>query len=857
MEKFLFEELAGDAVRELLRAVQGTFLCRSTAERLRRNVEPLLPLVQQNGRHALRSNAELGELAVQLREALDLARRAAAAPRWNVYRTAQLARRMEAADKGIERWLARHAPAHVLDGVRRLRDEAEARIGRLERRVEEVAAMQAAPTIPPAMSLPVALPPPPSKGMAMAVEAAPPTKAMGMPMDLEPTKGMGMPMDFELPCEEESKGGGLVGSGVKVGKERVKEMVMSSGGGWEVVGICGMGGSGKTTLAMEIYKDQKIQGYFNNRVFFETVSQSANLETIKMKLWEQISSNIVLGAYNQIPEWQLKLGPRDRGPVLVILDDVWSLSQLEELVFKFPGCKTLVVSRLKFPTLVTRTYEMKLLGEEEALSVFCSAAFGQESVPQTADKKLVKQVAAECRGLPLALKVIGASLRDQPPMIWLSAKNRLSRGESISDSHETKLLERMAASVECLSGKVRECFLDLGCFPEDKKIPLDVLINIWMEIHDLDKPDAFAILMELSNKNLLTLVNDAQNKAGDLYSNYHDYSVTQHDVLRDLALHMSGRDSLNKRRRLVMPRREESLPRDWQRNKDLPFEAQIVSIHTGEMKESDWFQMSFPKAEVLILNFASSVYYLPSFIATMQNLKALVLINYGTTSAALDNLSAFTTLSDLRSLWLEKITLPPLPKSTIPLKNLRKISLVLCELNNSLRGSTMDLSMTFPRLSNLTIDHCVDLKELPPSVCEISSLESISLSNCHDLTELPYELGKLHCLSILRVYACPALWKLPPSVCSLKRLKYLDISQCINLTDLPEELGHLTNLEKIDMRECSRLRSLPRSSSSLKSLGHVVCDEETAMLWREAEQVIPDLRVQVAEECYNLDWLVD
>ncbi|KQJ86089.1 putative disease resistance protein At5g47280 [Brachypodium distachyon] len=842
MERILFEELAGDAVRELLRAVRGTFLCRSTAERLRRTVEPLLPLVQSHGHghhgHPLRSNAELGELAVQLRDALDLARRAAAAPRWNVYRSAQLARRMEAADSGIARWLARHAPAHVLDGVRRLRDEADARIGRLERRVEEVAAAMQAPPVPA-----VVAPAAPCKGVAMAVEPAP-GKAMGLPMDLEPPE-----------MEEEEKEV-AVGGGVKVGKEKVKEMVMS-GGGWEVVGICGMGGSGKTTLAMEIFKDQKVQAYFNNRVFFETVSQSANLETIKMKLWEQISSDIVLGQYNQIPEWQLRLGPRDRGPVLVILDDVWSLSQLEDLVFKFPGCKTLVVSRFKFPTIVTRTYEMKLLGEEEALSVFCRAAFDQESVPQTADKKLVRQVAAECRGLPLALKVIGASLRGQPPMIWLSAKNRLSRGESISDSHETKLLERMAASIECLSGKVRECFLDLGCFPEDKKIPLDVLINIWMEIHDLDEPDAFAILTELSNKNLLTLVNDAQNKAGDIYSSYHDYSVTQHDVLRDLALHMSGSDSLNKRRRLVMPRREESLPRDWQRNKDTPFEAQIVSIHTGEMKESDWFQMKFPKAEVLILNFASSVYYLPPFIATMQNLKALVLINYGTASAALDNLSAFTMLSDLRSLWLEKITLPPLPKTTIPLKNLRKISLVLCELNDSLRGSTMDLSMTFPRLSNLTIDHCVDLKELPPTICEISSLERISISNCHDLTELPYELGKLHCLSILRVYACPALWKLPPSVCSLKRLKYLDVSQCINLTDLPEELGHLTNLEKIDMRECSRLRSLPRSSSSLKSLGHVVCDEETALLWREAEQVIPDLRVQVAEECYNLDWLVD
>ena len=68
----------------------------------------------------------------------------------------------------------------------------------------------------------------------------------------------------------------------------------------------------------------------------------------------------------------------------------------------------------------------------------------------------------------------------------------------------------MAGSIERLSIKVRECFLDLGAFPEDKKIPLDVLINIWMERHDLDEEDAFAVLVELSNNHLLTLVKDAQ-----------------------------------------------------------------------------------------------------------------------------------------------------------------------------------------------------------------------------------------------------------------------------------------------------------------------------------------------------------
>lgn len=57
--------------------------------------------------------------------------------------------------------------------------------------------------------------------------------------------------------------------------------------------------------------------------------------------------------------------------------------------------------------------------------------------------------------------------------------------------------------------------------------------------------------------------------------------ITQHDVLRDLALHLSNRSPINRRRRLLMPRRETELPREWDRNSSQPFDAQIVSIHTG------------------------------------------------------------------------------------------------------------------------------------------------------------------------------------------------------------------------------------------------------------------------------------
>ena len=64
MDRLLLEQLAGEVLRELLGAGRGTLFCRSTAERLRRSVEPLLPLVQGLRTHAQRS---AGELAAQVR----------------------------------------------------------------------------------------------------------------------------------------------------------------------------------------------------------------------------------------------------------------------------------------------------------------------------------------------------------------------------------------------------------------------------------------------------------------------------------------------------------------------------------------------------------------------------------------------------------------------------------------------------------------------------------------------------------------------------------------------------------------------------------------------------------------------
>jgi len=93
-----------------------------------------------------------------------------------------------------------------------------------------------------------------------------------------------------------------------------------------------------------------------------------------------------------VPQRMPQFECKGEAQVLVVLDDVWSLSVLEQLVWKIPGCKYLVVSRFRFPTFFSATYHVELLGEEDALSLFCHHAFGQKSIPLGANVSLVKQV---------------------------------------------------------------------------------------------------------------------------------------------------------------------------------------------------------------------------------------------------------------------------------------------------------------------------------------------------------------------------------------------------------------------------------------------------------------------------------
>ena len=84
-----------------------------------------------------------------------------------------------------------------------------------------------------------------------------------------------------------------------------------------------------------------------------------------------------------------------------------------------------------------------------------------------------------------------------------------SDGQSFLSS-DAELLACLQKSLEFQYDKdnIEDCFMDLGSFPEDQRIPVAALIDMWVELYELDEDGIHAIanLQELTTRNLASLV---------------------------------------------------------------------------------------------------------------------------------------------------------------------------------------------------------------------------------------------------------------------------------------------------------------------------------------------------------------
>ncbi|XP_014515492.1 TMV resistance protein N-like [Vigna radiata var. radiata] len=238
-----------------------------------------------------------------------------------------------------------------------------------------------------------------------------------------------------------------------------------------MIGIWGMGGSGRTTLAKAIYN--RIYREFIGKSFIENIGEvwDSKIERY-VALQENLLSDVLKSKLEVksvgIRRTMIQNGI-SRKKLLIVLDDVNEIGQLKSLCGsrEWFGQGTVIIlttrdKHLLNQHLVDYVYQMDRLNENESLELFSWHAF-RDAIPKKEWSELARNVIVYCRGLPLALQFLGSYLCDKTIEVWESVLRELQRNPP------NELLNLLNMSFDGLRDTEKDIFLDVCCFFKGKE----------------------------------------------------------------------------------------------------------------------------------------------------------------------------------------------------------------------------------------------------------------------------------------------------------------------------------------------------------------------------------------------------
>ncbi|KAH9724836.1 Disease resistance-like protein DSC1 [Citrus sinensis] len=606
---------------------------------------------------------------------------------------------------------------------------------------------------------------------------------------------------------------GLVGLNSRI--EQIKSLLSAGSPDFRIVGLWGMGGIGKTTIAGALFN--QISREFEGKCFMASVREESEKGGGLTNLRERVVSE-VLGEDLKIrtpiiPEIIKKR--LQQMTVFIVLDDVNKCGQLSYLtggLDRFgPGSRIIVTTRDKqvlYNFGVSDVYEVKGLEYPEALELFCNHAFKGNHCPEDL-LVLSKRVLDYANGNPLALRVLGSFLHRKSKVDWKIALENLIR---ISDPD---IYDVLKVTYNELKAEEKSMFLDIACFlkGEDK----DYVTKIQ------DDPNfAHYCLSVLVDKSLVTI--SCNNK------------VQMHDLLQKMGREIVRQESVKepgKRSRLwyyedvyhVLKKNKSNysfcafVHKGTDAIEGVPIMSSKVHLDQGlrylpeELRYLHWHQYSL---KTLPLNFDP------------ENLIELNLPYSNVEQIWEGKKQAFKLkFIDLHhSKYLTKI--PDLVETP----NLERINLLNCTNLPYISSSIQN----FNNLSVLSLAGCRSLVSFPRNIYFRSPI-AVDFSDCVNLTEFPLVSGNIielrlwntrieevpssiECLTNLETLDlsfCKRLKRVSTSICKLKSLCWLELGGCSNLETFPEILEKMEHLLEIDLRETA-IRNLPSSIEYLEGL---------------------------------------
>ncbi|GFP83394.1 probable disease resistance rpp8-like protein 4 [Phtheirospermum japonicum] len=288
-----------------------------------------------------------------------------------------------------------------------------------------------------------------------------------------------------------------------VGSERdiedlVGKLVKSDGDRiYQVVSITGMGGIGKTTMAKKIYHHADIRSHFNAFAWV-CVSQQWQKEDVLQRILNKLEpakkKEISSMKEDELVEELVEVQERKR--CLIVLDDVWETDVWDVLGPVFHtrrGCsRVLLTTRNKENARYVDMdapcylYEQRHLNEKESWELLKKKLYRGLNIEDQNNhmdmERLGKEMVGQCGGLPLAIIVLGGLLMTKSTIsewrtVHQNFNSYLRKGRNSREYG--RVHEVLALSYHDLPYQLKPCFLYLGNFPEDSKIPTRKLYQLW------------------------------------------------------------------------------------------------------------------------------------------------------------------------------------------------------------------------------------------------------------------------------------------------------------------------------------------------------------------------------------------
>ncbi|XP_042962707.1 disease resistance protein Roq1-like [Carya illinoinensis] len=551
--------------------------------------------------------------------------------------------------------------------------------------------------------------------------------------------------------------------GLKPHVENVKWRLSVGTKDIRMMGIFGVGGIGKTTLAKAMYNSIAFE--FEASCFLlidsDTWNQVNRLVHLQKTLLSKILENCRSLKVDNIDTGKYMIERRLHSKrVLLILDGVDHLDRLKNLVgarnWFGEGSRIIITTRnqhLLTAHGVDSTYEMTGLNQDDAFQLFCWHAFKSEK-PVDGYGEFVEQIINYAGSLSLVLIVLGSDLYGRTKKEWESA---LDQYRQIPHQDIQKLLK---TSYDRLSEneKNEKCLISAS--------------NGELQMHDLLRDMGREVVRQESPKNpgecsRLFFHKDVRKVLEDDIGTYRvEAAIVAYFPNGADIIHLSPKAFKNMKRLRVFgcwnahfSGEPNCLPNsisvlDWP---NYPLQSMPSEFHGDEL-----FILCMPGSR----------------IQEIQKFKNLMVMNFG----GCDFLTKFSNISSC--------------------PNLKEIDLCSCENLVEVHDS---VGLILDKLVKLRLRGCFNLKSFPRRL-KLRSLELLDLCHCSSLQNFPeieceMEHLKDVCLS------GTAIEELPSSTRYLTRLLTLFLSCSENLKRLPSSIHQLRSLGQSFLNDCPNIIS--------------------------------------------------